>query len=66
MMKNRYEGDTTTCQRCDHIHHLMNELISFCEKCNYDMRLKLTSKLESDIIENLDYTYKKMRIDDQK
>ncbi len=62
----RYERDTTTCKNCGHTHYLKDELISFCEKCNYDMRLKLTPEQEFNIIENLDSTHKKMRVDDLK
>ena len=59
----RYEGDITICKNCDHTHHLLDELILFCEKCSYDMRLKLTPEQEYDLIRNLDSTYKKMRVD---
>ena len=60
----RYEGDTTTCKRCSHIHYLKDKLIDFCEKCGYDMRLVLTPEAEKALIETLDHTYKKARVDD--
>lgn len=60
----RYEGDITTCKRCGYVHHLQDDLIIFCEKCGYDMRLVLTPDAEKALIETLDHTYKKTRIDD--
>jgi len=62
----KYEGDTTTCKNCSYIHYLKDKLIPFCKKCNYDMRIKLTPEQESNIIENLDSTYKKQRVDNLK
>jgi len=60
----RYEGDITTCKRCSYVHYLQDELIIFCEKCGYDMRLLLTPDTEKTLTETLDYSYKKARIDD--
>ena len=60
----RYEGDFVICQKCDHYHKLHDKLIDFCEKCGHDMRLKFSEEEEKALLNHLDLTYKKARIDD--
>lgn len=60
----KYEGDFTICQKCDHYHKLYDKLIIFCEKCDHDMRVKFSKEEETALINHLDLTYKKQRVDD--
>lgn len=62
----KYEGDTTICQKCGHVHHLMDEIPIFCEACNHDMRIVLSPEQEACFVGHLDTTYKKTKVDDLK